>query len=146
MTRDRDIPILTRRQFVVGTAALAGASALGLLAGEPLWIEFDTMPGAAGAHPTPARAPADSLPTTRGGAWLALEPDNTVVAFVPNCTHQLCFYDWETASAGFRCRCHEAFFSVDGAVISSPPPRPLWRYETRPAGPDTVEIGWLDKA
>jgi Rieske Fe-S protein len=177
MTHDRDRPALTgtsltRRQFVVGTAALAGASALGLVgcgasdssgppptpsrwipistaglvAGEPRWIEFDTLPGAAGAPPTPAGTPADSLPTTRGGAWLVLLADGAVVAFVPNCTHQLCFYDWETASTRFRCRCHEAYFGIDGAVISGPPPRPLWRYETRPAGPDTIEIGWVDRA
>jgi Rieske Fe-S protein len=70
----------------------------------------------------------------------------TVVAFVPNCTHQLCLYDWDTASARFSCRCHDAFFGIDGTVISGPPPRPLWRYETRPGGPDTIEIGWVDRA
>jgi nitrite reductase/ring-hydroxylating ferredoxin subunit len=170
MTHDRDVPALTRRQFVVGTVALGGAAALGLVgcgasgpsgppptpnrwipistaglvAGEPRWIEFDTTPGVPGAPPTPAGTPADSLPPTRGGAWLVLEADGTVVAFVPNCTHQLCFYDWETASARFSCRCHEAFFEVDGAVISGPPP---WRRYGDAAGrPDTIEIGWVDQA
>jgi nitrite reductase/ring-hydroxylating ferredoxin subunit len=131
-------PATPNRWIVVSTA--------GLTPGEPRWIEFDTSPGATGAPPTPSGTPADSLPASRGGAWLVLEAEGTIVAFVPNCPHQLCFYDWETASARFRCRCHEAFFSVDGAVISGPPPRPLWRYETRPAGPDTIEIGWIDRA
>jgi menaquinol-cytochrome c reductase iron-sulfur subunit len=29
------------------------------------------------------------------------------------------------------CPCHSSVFSVDGAVISGPAPRPLDRYETK---------------
>lgn len=172
-----EISPLTRRQFVVASATLAGSTALaagsllslagcagapsavpatpnrwialstaGLTTGEPRWIEFDTSLDATGARPTPAGTPADSLPASRGGAWLVLEADGSVVAFVPYCTHQLCFFDWESGSARFRCRCHDASFDIDGAVVSGPPPRPLWRYETRASGTDTIEIGWVDKA
>ena len=68
------------------------------------------------------------------------EADGNIVAFVPNCTHHLCLYDWDSARTQFRCRCHPGTFDVEGRVLGGPPPRPLWRYETRPAGPETIEI------
>lgn len=145
-------------------SAWTPVSMAGLKAGEPRWVEFDlasatggaetsaggqastgALPSAGAGAPTsaPDATPADALPKTRGGTWLVREADGTVVAFVPNCTHQLCLYDWEAAEARFHCRCHPGFFGLDGAVLGGPPPRPLWRYETRPgSAADTLEIGW----
>jgi len=170
--------LISRRRFVAGSIALAGAGAGALLGGcsssgtpgppptpnawvavstvglataEPRWVEFDVpAPGAGSSSPAGSGAvapaiqagtPADSLPASRVGAWLVREADGSVVAFVPNCTHQLCLYDWEAADARFRCRCHPGYFDVEGSVVGGPPPRPLWRFETRPAGPDAIEIG-----
>lgn len=167
-----ELPLVSRRRFVVGSAALAGASALslagcraggsggptatpshwipvsiaGLKPGEPRWVEFDASPGSGGAPVTPSGTPADSVPRARGGAWLVLEASGSVAAYLPNCTHQLCLYDWDSVTARFECRCHEGYFGLDGAVISGPPSRPLWRYETRRSGTDTIEIGWVDRA
>lgn len=164
-----ELPLVSRRRFVVGSAALAGASVLslagcgsggpaatpdrwipvsvaGLAPGEPRWVEFDVSPGSGGAPATPSGTPADSVPRTRGGAWLVLEAGGSVTAFLPDCTHQLCLYDWDSGTARFECRCHEGYFGLDGAVVSGPPPRPLWRYETRRSGTDTIEIGWVDRA
>lgn len=184
---------ISRRRFVVGSIAFAGAGALlvagcgsggtggagggpsptpnswipvsiaGLKVGEPRWIEFDLAGAAGGAEasagagasvgagvsgPSPTSlaadaTPADALPKTRGGAWLVREADGSVVAFAPNCTHQLCLYDWEAAEARFRCRCHAGFFDATGKVLGGPPPRPLWRYASRPgSSADTIELGW----
>ncbi len=165
--------LISRRRFVAGSAALAGASILGgagcgagesgtaappatpnrwipvsiagLAPGEPRWVEFDTS-AAGGAHipALPRGTPADSLPSTRGAAWLVLETDGSVAAFLPNCTHQRCFYDWDAGAARFECRCHAGYFGLDGAVIGGPPPRALWRNETRPSGVDSIEIGWVE--
>lgn len=163
-----ELHLISRRHFVVGSAALAGASVLslagcgsgglaatsnhwipvsiaGLKRGEPRWVEFDVSPGSGGALATPSGTPADSIPPARGGAWLVLWEEGSVAAFLPNCTHQLCLYDWDSGTARFECRCHEGYFGLDGAVVGGPPRRPLWRYETRPSGTDTIEIGWVDR-
>jgi nitrite reductase/ring-hydroxylating ferredoxin subunit len=165
-----ELPILSRREFLVGSTALAGASLLvvagcgggtgqagptgtpsrwirvstaGLTQGEPRWTESET---ASSPSSTPAsdRTPAASAAAGRAGTWLVLEADGSVAAFVPACTHERCFYDWDDASTRFACRCHKGFFTVEGQVISGPPPRPLDRFATRPAGRDAIEIGWLD--
>ena len=164
--------MLSRREFLLGSAALAGASALvvagcaggsgrvaptgtpfrwlrvstaGLIRDEPRWAELET---ASSPSSTTAgdRTPGASAAAGRAGTWLVLESDGSVVAFVPACTHQRCFYDWDEASTRFACRCHQGFFAVDGRVISGPPPRPLDRFATRPDGPDAIEIGWPDGA
>jgi len=63
-------------------------------------------------------------------AWVVKLPDQ-IVAFGPQCTHLGCAYHWDEAKSEFLCPCHSSVFSVDGAVISGPAPRPLDRYETK---------------
>jgi len=64
-------------------------------------------------------------------AWVVKLSDRKIVAFGPQCTHLGCAYHWDETSAEFICPCHSSVFSVEGAVISGPAPRPLDRYETR---------------
>ena len=172
--------LLSRRRFLAGTVALAGAGALGasgvtlvgcapsvpptnpaanpnawvalstagLVPGEPRWVEFAIPPASTSSSPplpssppaTPGGTPA-TLTAQRGGTWLVKQADGSVDAFVPSCTHQLCLYDWTATDRRFRCRCHDGTFDVHGTVLKGPPPRPLWRYVSRPAGTDTIEIG-----
>jgi Rieske Fe-S protein len=94
----------------------------------------------------PTGTPEASMSPLRGGAWVVLEADASVAAFVPICPYERCLYDWDGASARFACRCHRGYFAVDGRVISGPPPRPLSRYEVRQAGADTIEIAWTDRS
>jgi menaquinol-cytochrome c reductase iron-sulfur subunit len=54
-----------------------------------------------------------------------------VVAYGPQCTHLGCAYHWEESRNQFLCPCHTSVFSVDGAVVSGPAPRPLDRYQTK---------------
>ncbi len=168
----RELPVLSRRDFLVGSTALAGASLLvvagcgggtgagtprplgtpsrwirvptaGLKPGEPTWVEFETASTSSGTA-TEGGTPPAATPLGRSGSWLVLGADGSVVAYGPSCTHQGCFYDWDAPTTRFACRCHKGYFALDGTVISGPPPRPLDRFATRPAGPDAVEIGWVD--
>ncbi len=158
-------PCLSRRAFLAGTVALAGVSAVALAgcAGTPYgpypspsrWISISTsgleigVPSFVGFELSPAAPavpeatpPLGSMPPGRGGAWLVKQTDRSVVAFVPFCTHQACVYAWKPDQSHFVCPCHPGIFTIDGTVVSGPPPGPLWRFETRQTGEDTIEIGW----
>lgn len=67
-------------------------------------------------------------------AWVVKMPDNSVVAYGPQCTHLGCAYHWEEAKSEFLCPCHTTIFSIDGKVVSGPAPRPLDRFDTRVDG------------
>jgi len=66
--------------------------------------------------------------------WAVKQPDGSVVAFGPQCTHLGCAYHWDEAKNDFLCPCHTSVFSIDGRVISGPAPRPLDRYATKIEG------------
>ena len=74
-----------------------------------------------------------------GTAWLVAQPDGSVVAFDPRCTHQACEYDWADGADRFECGCHEAAFAIDGDVLYGPPPRALARFEVR-ASAGAIEL------
>lgn len=119
-----------------------------LAVGDARWVEF-SIDGSDDSAADPvqvagpsARPPAGTFPPARSGAWLVRQQDGSVVAFVPRCTHHACAYDWERERSRFHCRCHEGYFGSDGRVLGGPPPRPLARYQTRPAGDGSIEIGW----
>lgn len=67
-------------------------------------------------------------------AWVVKHPDNSIVAFGPQCTHLGCAYHWDETKNDFLCPCHTSIFSMDGKVVSGPAPRPLDRYETKVDG------------
>lgn len=69
----------------------------------------------------------------RTSTWVVKESDTEVVAFGPQCTHLGCAYHWDENRNYFMCPCHTSIFSIDGAVVSGPAPRPLDRYETKVA-------------
>ena len=64
-------------------------------------------------------------------AWVVQLPDQKIVAFGPQCTHLGCAYHWEEATGEFLCPCHSSVFSLSGAVVSGPAPRPLDRYDVK---------------
>ncbi len=67
-------------------------------------------------------------------AWVVKRPDNTVVAFGPQCTHLGCPYHWDERKSEFLCPCHNSLFSLEGKVVSGPAPRPLDRYDLKIQG------------
>lgn len=64
-------------------------------------------------------------------AWVVKLSGSQIVAYGPQCTHLGCAYHWDESRNHFLCPCHTSVFSIDGAVVSGPAPRPLDRYETK---------------
>jgi menaquinol-cytochrome c reductase iron-sulfur subunit len=59
-----------------------------------------------------------------------LEGENFQV-FAINCTHLGCPVRWFPQSGLFMCPCHGGAYYADGARASGPPPRGLFRYQSR---------------
>ena len=52
-------------------------------------------------------------------------------AYSAVCTHFACIVKWNPESGHLECPCHEGdFSSIDGSVISGPPPAPLMILDT----------------
>ena len=64
-------------------------------------------------------------------AWVVAKNKKEVTVYDPHCTHLGCPYRWDETKQEFLCPCHSAVFSMEGQVISGPPPRPLDRYEVK---------------
>jgi menaquinol-cytochrome c reductase iron-sulfur subunit len=77
-------------------------------------------------------------------AWVVKKSDNQAVAFSPQCTHLGCAYHWDDTHHQFLCPCHTSTFSIDGAVLGGPAPRPLDRYAVKIEG-TKLEIGPLEQ-
>jgi menaquinol-cytochrome c reductase iron-sulfur subunit len=69
----------------------------------------------------------------RASAWVTTKNGKDFTVFDPRCTHLGCPYRWDEASKEFKCPCHSAVFSADGAVVAGPPPRPLDQYPVKVA-------------
>ena len=54
--------------------------------------------------------------------------DEKLCAFSAKCTHEGCTVQYVAADALIWCACHNGKFSLDGRVLSGPPPRPLAAY------------------
>lgn len=68
--------------------------------------------------------------------------DTEFQAFDPHCTHLGCPLAWSDGASTFVCPCHGGSFDVSGKVVSGPPPRALFAYETRVVD-GIAEIGKL---
>ena len=64
-------------------------------------------------------------------AWIVRKPAGPVTAFAPQCTHLGCAYHWDPKAGNFLCPCHSSRFSIDGAVLGGPAPRPLDQYAVK---------------
>lgn len=72
-------------------------------------------------------------------AWVIKNPDGSLTAFSPLCTHLGCAYQWRSQAGpshqgAFVCPCHGSSFTRTGAVITGPANRPLDRYEMKREG------------
>jgi menaquinol-cytochrome c reductase iron-sulfur subunit len=143
----------TRRRFyeavIVGAQAIIGAAlaipAVAYLLGptkphrESDWIEATDIGTLAPKQPVEvsfrqSRVDGWKVINEKKTAWVVKMPDNSVVAYGPQCTHLGCAYHWEESKSEFICPCHNSFFSIDGKVASGPAPRPLDRYVTKVDG------------
>ncbi len=134
-------PIGRRRALAVIGSSVAGLVLLdacgraATVTPAPLgWVQADVDPTTLEVDtPVPVRF-AGSVGGTPvvGSAWLVLRDAGDLIAFDPKCTHAQCAYELAD-DARFACLCHDAFFDLDGKVLSGPPPRPLDRFAVREA-------------
>jgi menaquinol-cytochrome c reductase iron-sulfur subunit len=154
----------TRRRFyeavIAGTQAIIGAAlaipAIAYLLAPPKphrgsdWIEATDIGTLNPKSPVEvsfrkSRVDGWKVTTAKETAWVVKMPDNSVVAYGPQCTHLGCAYHWEESKSEFVCPCHTTLFSIDGKVISGPAPRPLDRFETKIEGTKLM-LGELRKS
>jgi len=53
------------------------------------------------------------------------EAESDVKVLSNVCTHLSCRVNWDEAIQEYVCPCHDAFFDIEGEVVSGPPPRAL---------------------
>jgi len=154
-------PGLTRRGFYVGAiyalgaimAAALGVPALAYLLLPPKTRQADDWIPAGDVSKFQPNVPVEvslrrnrvdgwKVTSEKTTAWVVRQPDNSLVAFGPVCTHLGCAYRFDDGKGDFVCPCHNSLFSLQGNVISGPAPRPLDRYETRVDG-TTLLLGPL---
>jgi menaquinol-cytochrome c reductase iron-sulfur subunit len=149
----------TRRAFYIGFIngamgliglALAVPAAIYLLFPPKLrkgqqWVEtadLSTIPADTPTEISFQRTRVDGwkVINEKATAWVVKQPNNEVVAFLPQCTHLGCAYHWDDPSRTFICPCHTSRFSMDGQVLGGPAPRPLDRFMTKIQG-GRLDIG-----
>ncbi|MCL5962501.1 MAG: ubiquinol-cytochrome c reductase iron-sulfur subunit [Chloroflexi bacterium] len=147
---------VTRRNFlaqgigacVAFLATLLGIPAIGAAVGPAFRrTEADWTPmGKAERFPVGVPTAADFsvsrkdgwLETTESKAvWVVRHSATDFVVFNGRCTHLGCAYRWQADKNQFVCPCHAGIFSIDGDVLSGPPPRGL------DSMPSKVEAGDL---
>jgi len=92
------------------------ADARGITRGEPVKVEY-----------VQRKRDGWAVVESRSSAWVYTTDGKKFTAYDPHCTHLGCAYRFDRDRKSFVCPCHTAVFSVDGKVISGPPPRPLDR-------------------
>jgi Rieske Fe-S protein len=145
-----ETPVPRRRMLLlIGAGVLLTGSGLGtLLEGcapvAPVAVTLQVNPATLPPG-TPVEVPF-SMTNASGASvdasmWLLKNPDGTLTAYDPRCTHALCKYKWVTAENKFKCNCHGGEFALDGSVLAGPPPRPLNKLPlTESGGTVTVEV------
>jgi menaquinol-cytochrome c reductase iron-sulfur subunit len=156
-----DVPVVeqqtadgtTRRTFYIG-AIFAMFTAIGASLGIPSlvylffppkarkeeeWVEAGDVTKLAPNSPVELvfrrnRVDGWKINSEKGTAWVVKRPDNSVVAFGPQCTHLGCAYHWDEGKTDFLCPCHNSVFAMDGKVVAGPAPRPLDRYDVKIQG------------
>ena len=82
-------------------------------------------------HPSPLPWAGKTALTA---AWVRRTGDADFVVFAVNCTHLGCPVNWLPQAQLFLCPCHGGVFNGDGSPAGGPPPRDLFRYDTRVRG------------
>jgi cytochrome b6-f complex iron-sulfur subunit len=95
---------------------------------------------AAGGGPVAVASTAD-LPVGKGKVYSVANKPVIVIrttdgyhAVSAVCTHLACIVRWDEQRAVLACPCHAGFFTVNGDVISGPPPSPLTKYQVQVQG------------
>lgn len=65
------------------------------------------------------------------GVYIIRSSEGEIKALSNMCTHLSCRVTWKEEFQGYICPCHDAHFDIDGKVVKGPPPKPLYKYETK---------------
>lgn len=65
------------------------------------------------------------------GVYVVRYDETTQKVFSNKCTHLSCRVTWQDGQQEFFCPCHDGIFSIEGQVVSGPPPAPLIEYENK---------------
>ena len=65
------------------------------------------------------------------GVYVTRPSDGDIYVLSNVCTHLSCRVTWQDVEADYLCPCHDGIFDIQGTVVSGPPPKPLYRYETK---------------
>lgn len=95
-----------------------------------LWPSKEIIGGGAagGATSIPLKeVPVGGAKTIRyqGKPFIIVRSAAGIYAVSAVCTHLGCIVYWDKDKKVLACPCHTAFFSLNGSVISGPPPSPL---------------------
>ncbi len=119
-----------RRKFLkYCLGGLAAISAAGII--YPLIRYFSPVPAQQGSTKVTVterdirEGEAKFFQYAGSAAVLVRKPDGALIALSAVCTHMGCIVRWQKDRQEFICPCHGGRYSVDGAVIAGPPPRPL---------------------
>jgi len=117
---------------ISGRAAVGQSFALAL----PRWVKAGQLDDLETDIPAPV-----TLRVTRRDGYLETVDQKVVFvtrsakgevhAMSSSCSHLGCSVAFDRAKNQFLCPCHNGAFSLDGAVVAGPPPKPLERLETK---------------
>jgi Rieske Fe-S protein len=65
------------------------------------------------------------------GVYIYRPTEEEILALSNVCTHLSCRVTWREDVEYYFCPCHDGRFDINGQVISGPPPKPLYSYETK---------------
>lgn len=140
---------IARRRFIAAMLG-GGAAALGTMAAVPVVhyagnLKSDPPPDYVVLEKADYELPpgtAKVIPYGRSRIpVLLVQPPGQgqpLSVLVATCTHFDCTVGYRADENVIYCACHEGRFTVDGRVISGPPPRPLKKMPSRPRGQSLV--------
>lgn len=69
--------------------------------------------------------------TVHGTAYAVKHKSGELTILSNICSHLGCGVRWDTDKTAFICPCHNGVYSMDGKVVSGPPPKPLSQFASR---------------
>lgn len=124
----KDVP--GRRDFL-GTTITGTAATLGVVSAYPV-VRFLSPRPDPGQRIATAGEAEKFLPGTSKTVLLGDKPvlvirldDGQFRAFSAICTHLQCVVAYSAQHRQIECPCHKGVYSLEGANVSGPPPRPL---------------------
>jgi len=65
-------------------------------------------------------------------------PDKGFIVLSKICTHLGCLVEYDKIKSRLLCPCHAGVYSLDGNVVSGPPPKPLRKFPVKVEGEEIL--------